>query len=445
MGYVCAGCALLLAILFYMTTRKLYNAGTLFSGCWALVLFLSALNPDHAQPIGSETYALILLGLFSFALGAFLCQLLPHLSMPRRGFDFTIPSYLGLEIACLAVCAYSVYRAGIVAAYLARGYSWGHIRMMHGLAGATGENTLRGGAWSQLLHDWIVAPCAYLIAPVALIDLFLGRRHRPFLFLALAAILLYSLATVSRSVWGFSLLYLSVILAVFGKRRALPARVKRALKRLPAAGAVLLLLVLLITRARSDGGRVNLAYNALAYLTGGVNLFDLRLREPVAALRTHGFMTLYGFVFPLFFLLNFTGLLKYPAALSNVTAIKQALEEYAQISPHVRMNAYSSIFFNFYNDFGPLGVALGSFLFGYLCMLSYACFMRRKNARAFACYLLLIQFMLFSGARAYTIYTTRALSLAWLPLLLPRRRWAVGLERGNAALGRRLSWRSRQG
>ena len=145
--------------------------------------------------------------------------------------------------------------------------------------------------------------------------------------------------------------------------------------------------------------------NSMALKIHSINLFS-------------GMAVLCGF--PVFFVLNYFGILRYPAVFGDVTAIKQQLEQYVTISEHVRMNAYCTMFFNFYNDFGVFGVFLGSFLFGFFCMLAYSFFVRRKNTRSLVCYLILIQFMFFSVARIYTIYTTRALTLVWLLILIPK-------------------------
>ena len=423
MSVLCVAVAAQLAVFFYLVTKKLYNAGTIFLGYWALITLLASLNLDNAAPVRQQTYGLILLGLVSFAGGCFICMQIIHKPRMSPDYDFTIKSYLLLNIACIVIIAYSMYRVGIIASYLSRGYSWGRIRQMHGIGGASGEDTLKGSTLSQALHDNIVAPCAYLIAPVFAVELFLGKRNKRFLALALASMVLYSIASVSRAIWGFSIIYLIIILIVFLQRQKISPTVKRRLALIPFAGVILFGVILFITRSRSETAQVNLLYNMLAYLSGGINLFDIHLQESIAQVRTYGMFTLYGFLYPVFFVLNYIGILKFPPVFKDITAIKQQLELYVRISDHVRMNAYSTLFFNFYNDFGVFGVILGSFLFGYFCMLAYTYFIRKKNIRTIVCYLIMIQFMIFSMARIYTIYTTRALSLVWLLILLPGERF----------------------
>ena len=130
---------------------------------------------------------------------------------------------------------------------------------------------------------------------------------------------------------------------------------------------------------------------------------------------------MYGFIYPVFFLLNYVGILKYTPVFTDIANIKQQLEVFVTLSDHVRMNAYCTLFFNFYSDFGVFGIFLGSFIFGYFL---YACIyiFHTKERCANICMLLNFNSVhdLSTMARIYTIYTTRALSLVWLLVLLPK-------------------------
>ena len=420
MEIFCVVFALSMALFFYAATKKIYNPGTIFLGFWSVSLLLSALRLDNASEVGQEAYIYILLGLVFFALGAFVYYTLDKKPVLREEYRLEISDYRLMEIACVLVILYSLYRVALVVTFLSEGYSVWEVRVMHGIAGESGADTLKGGTVSQLLHDLIVAPCVYLIAPVFAVDIIAGKRNRRFAILAILAITLYSMGSISRSVWVFLILYLGIILLVFYKKQDLSPSVRKWIKRIPLFALAIFAVVLWITRSRSSDSEVNLLYNALAYLSGGIKLFDVHLGEKIADMRTYGAFSLYGFVYPVFFVLNYLGILPMPQAFTDVTYIKQQLETFVRISDHVSMNAYSTMFFNFYNDLGVPGVILGSFLFGLFCMMAYKAFLRYKNIRAFTCYLILIQFMLFSVARIYTIYTTRALSLVFLLLLLPK-------------------------
>ena len=438
MGFACAFTGLIMALCFYAKTNRIYNPGTIFSGYWAVIVLLSVMNLDNAVPVRESTYGLILFGMVSFAFGCFVCMSFRHGFRKSEDYHFDIPDYSILYLISILIILYSAYRLRIIASFLLRGMSWGQIRLMHGVAGASGAGTLKGGNWSQMIHDFIIGPCIYMLAPLIPIDLFLGRKNKTFLGLSFLAMVTYSLSTVSRAIWAFSILYLAIVLVIFMKNRALPRPVRRFLKIIPFFILFLFLVILFITRSRSATSQVNLFYNMLAYLTGGIKLFDLHMQEPIAEIRTYGLFTLYGFVYPVFFVLNYLGIRLFSGVFADITTIKQSLETFVTLSPHIRMNAYCTLFFNFYNDFGIFGIFLGSFLFGYFCMLAYTSFIRKKDVSSFACYLILVQFMIFSMARIYTIYTTRALSLVWLFLLLPKDRIRLFRDKGQKLLNIRM-------
>ena len=143
--------------------------------------------------------------------------------------------------------------------------------------------------------------------------------------------------------------------------------------------------------------------NMYAYIAGCMPLLTLHLNDAISSLRTYGAMSLNGFLYPIFFVFNYL---------------------------HITMNAYVTLFYYFYIDFGYFGIALGSFVFGFLCMKSYKSWKRNGNVRSLVTYLILIQFIVFSVARIYTGLSTRALSLVWLFLLF--RKVRIGMsEKGG--------------
>ena len=78
MEYLCTFTAIVLAYIFYSSTKKIYNAGTVFFGFWALITFLSGLQLDNAIKVRQSTYGLILIGLVSFAIGCFVAMTIKH-------------------------------------------------------------------------------------------------------------------------------------------------------------------------------------------------------------------------------------------------------------------------------------------------------------------------------------------------------------------------------
>ena len=183
---------------------------------------------------------------------------------------------------------------------------------------------------------------------------------------------------------------------------------------------LLFVIIIFITQQRSEDSEVKIFLNMYAYLAGGITLMDIHLHSFLANIHTFGLFSTYGFIQPIFFFLKIFKIMDYPQALLNVSTIKDNLEVFIPISDNITMNAYSTLFFNFYSDFGVEGIILGSLIFGYISMRIYRNFKLYRDFKSLVIYLVLIQFMIFSMARIYTSLTTRALIFVWVIFFFKR-------------------------
>lgn len=380
---------------------------------------ISALSFDNMILINDETYKLIFMGMFSFAVGCVFPLILIRKNMDTTNNNMEVENYALLNLICVLIIIFCLYKNVKIIGFLSRGMSWWEIRLMHGIAGDGGIATLKGSNIEQVLHDFIVAPILYLITPTVLIDLSVGKRNKIFNVLAITAMILYSIASVSRAVWAFSIIYLAIILFVYYPEANLSPKIRKWIKRVPFFILVLFGIIMFLSKLRSGDKEVSIIYNVLAYLSGGIALFQIHLSQPYSLLRTDGFFSFYGFLHPFFFVLNYFKIFPYPNQITTVQDIKHQLEMFYQVSDHVSMNAYTTLFYNFYIDYGEIGIIVLSLIFGFICMLSYKMFVKYKDLKSFVIFLILTQFILFSMARIYTSLTTRALSLIWALILLP--------------------------
>lgn len=406
-----------LAFFFFKVTNNIYNAGTIFLGYWSVLIFLNKLALDNLYKVSETTYTYIFLGLVGFTIGAFLAIAKKRNVSRNKAGE---PNYFLFKIACIIVIVYCLYRITIIITFLAQGYSWGDIRMMNGIAGDSGSGTLKGGTYSQIIHDWFVAPVIYLLAPTLIVDIFIGKRDKKLSILSICAIVLYSLSTVSRAIWSFLILYSLCILIICRGKYQIPKKIKKWIKKIPIIVVLLFLIIIYITQQRSEDSDAKVLLNMYAYLAGGITLMDIHLHSFLADIRTFGLFSTYGFVQPFFFFLRIFNIMDYPQALLNVSIIKENLEIFVPISDNITMNAYSTLFFNFYSDFGVAGIVIGSLIFGYICMRIYRNFKLYRDFKSLVIYLVLIQFMIFSMARIYTSLTTRALIFVWIIFFFKR-------------------------
>ena len=396
-------------VFFWRKKKNLWNPVSVFLFEWALVVYLSSLRLYNLIDISSKSYIFVLIGVISFFIGSLFGDNL-RLGKKRIGRVYEI-NYTRMNIASIVIIVFSLFRILFIIKLLSGGFSWWEIRLMS-TSGEGGIGTLKGGNVSVFLHDCIIAPLMYLIVPTLFAELLVGARNKKFILLSLIAMTCYSISTVSRAVWAFSVLYILFIVLLYRKKYSLPKKVKRMMKYGIFIIIFLCVIIYRITLMRNV--EADILTNMYAYITGCMPLLTLHLNEVTSSIRTYGAMSLYGFLYPVFFVLNYLHLLPYPDAFMDAQYVKNSLETFMPLSPDITMNAYVTLFYYFYIDFGYLGIIIGAFAFGYLCMKSYKYLKSTGDIRSLVLYLILIQFIVFSVARIYTGLSTRALSIVWL-------------------------------
>lgn len=424
MEVIIVACSIIFAGILYLKDRDFMNPGTIFSVYWGLIVFLAALQLYGLSETSQEAYFMIFLGILFYFFGSlFGCNV--HIKFGRSVFigknissryKYNI-NYKFFQIAACVVIIYSLYRISIIVRLLVEGNSWWAIRLM-GTSGEGGIGTLKGGNLSDIIYSFIVSPIEYLIVPTVVVDMFVGKRRKDILILGVLATICYSISTVSRAVYAFAIIYVIVVCILVRKSFVLTKKQKKLIRMAPIIVLVFFLVINQFTKMRNS--EADLLVNAYAYLSGAMPLLSIHLKEAISSTRTYGMLTFYGFLHPIFFVTNRLHILSYPQAFQNAKLIKANLETFISLGPNISMNAYATLFYDFYIDFGYFGVALLSALFGYLCMRSYKYYKRIGDSRSLVLYLLLLQFILFSMARIYTVLATRALSFVWLLIMFKK-------------------------
>ena len=413
-------------VFFWRKKRNLWNPASVFLFEWALVVYLASLRLYNLIDISTKAYIFVLIGVVSFFIGSLFADNLRS-SKNRVGRVYEI-DYARMNIASIVIIVFSLFRILFILKLLSGGFSWWEIRLMS-TSGEGGVGTLKGGNVSMFIHDCIIAPLMYLIVPTLFAELLIGARNKKFMILSMIAMMCYSISTVSRAVWAFSVLYILFIVLLYRKKYSLSRKVKRMMKYGILIIILLCVIIYRITLMRNT--EADIFTNMYAYITGCMPLLTLHLDEVTSSIRTYGAMSLNGFLYPMFFVLNYLHILSYPDAFVDAQFVKNSLEVFMPLSPHITMNAYVTLFYYFYIDFGYFGIALGSFVFGYLCMKSYKYWKQNGDIRSLVIYLILMQFIVFSVARIYTGLSTRALSVVWLLLLFHKVRIKMSEKDGR--------------
>lgn len=407
-------------ILFYKKYNSFVNSGTIFLFYWTFIIFMDSLKLYNLKNTSTKAYFLIFLGLIGFILGTLLSTnykfKITSNNYVKKTYTYVL-NYRILLLLEIIIISFCIYRIGKIALFLSKGHSWWEVRLM-ATSGEGGYGSFKGTDLEQFIYEIIIAPVAYLIAPILVAEILIGKKKKNMIIINIMTIVLFSISTVSRSILSFLIIYLvfGTMLVNKNNKKKISRRTKFKFVFLIILMVVIIYKVTMLRNSESD-----LFKNIYAYIAGALPLLSLQLHNSnTSSIRTHGMMSLFGFLYPFLLFLNYTGIFKYGETYNNVKYIKDSTEIFKSIGDGINMNAYTTLFYNFYIDFGLVGVIVGSLLFGMVTINSYKRFIKNRDPKRLVIYLILIQFILFSVARIYTIYPTRALSLVWVHLLYNR-------------------------
>ena len=101
-----------------------------------------------------------------------------------------------------------------------------------------------------------------------------------------------------------------------------------------------------------------------------------------------------------FTFLNSLGIDFYPNLLEKADIYLFHLEDYITINSNINYNSFSSIFFNFFIDFGIIGMVLASSFLGYLCSKLYMKIYENETSSGLISYGLIITLIVNSTSKS---------------------------------------------
>ncbi|MFS0647150.1 O-antigen polymerase [Siminovitchia sp. 179-K 8D1 HS] len=265
---------------------------------------------------------------------------------------------------------------------------------------------LWGSELNLFIYTYIIAPLVYLAVPIAIVDYLVEKKNKLFVITTFIVIILFSIVTVSRNILVFSVIYFIFTSMIYRKQYAFSKVIKKNLKKAPVIIILAVLGIATITLLRKADA--NFLKEAYVYFVGALPSLTIRLGEPYADFRTYGMLSTRGFTRLIFIVLDNLGI-HYPESYLRAQEIMDNLEGFIPIGNDINMNAYATLFYNFYIDGGLIGIVLFSALLGFICRKAYQGVKYNINIRNSVFFLLVIQQLLFSVARIYTVYPTRAL------------------------------------
>jgi oligosaccharide repeat unit polymerase len=276
--------------------------------------------------------------------------------------------------------------------YLLSGYSFLQI---HNMFYAYGENNqLLSGFFNDYVV-WIAVPCLYVSLFVALVGFFEKKAKKIYLLGTITSMLFYLVGNASRFV--IVTVLVSIVVLIFYYKPTIDKKVKKNVKQI-FIGACIVFIFLMLVRTRTSTNRsVNSIY---AYLSIPIGLLDYWVNwfDSVGNSYAYGG----GFLFGIIAWINwFTSKLGFQLSIYSLVSsyVINTQNVWVNIFPTKSYNAFCTMFYYFYFDFGMIGVVLESIIFGYMCHNVYYKSIIKNDKNNLLLYLLFIQCILFSFVR----------------------------------------------
>lgn len=373
--------ALFISIFFlyyhWRLARRLSSPGIVFNGLWAAVILLNQINYNHFYGVSEYTYLILLIGILCFNVGFLAVK-------TRRNYDIDfavaidsvdinsrkLKLFYGLQVfvfvsllplTAKSVAFHALYGNAAFRTVYANGIEFGYMNVMermfyihYGIFPLNLALICVGFVlWSRKIIK--VKHMALSIVNLALIFYDSGNRG-DILILMIFLLFAVDLSQTMRNELG----------NFFQSKQV--RIISKFLFVLGAGGLILASII------RGNYGKDSLFTEIMKLVTtnfsGGINLLDLALQSPKewGLGQYMGGASVSGFLGLIFLAIRIVSFGKINIEMASPTAYAA---QFFNVSPEIKMNAYTTAFYTFLEDFGLMGVIVLSFIWGAIAMHLY--------------------------------------------------------------------------
>lgn len=369
------------------------NPMFLFNIEWSLILGLALFNTLGFNIISEYTAFIILLGVIGFNLG-----ILCGTKLIGNAYDYNVidperfiqmpANRLIVEVIFIFPPIYLATKMMKVLPMLQSGLSYGYIRVQYWTT-----KTIVTSGFDYFLNNTVCKACELVLVTYLLLEIFQRRVKIHHLLLAICTITLEVFIAGDRMVLLETIFAIALIFSISGISYDIPEIFRRRIKKI--LYVIILLAIFGIVFMTGDRqSEMSVTGAILSNFTLCLPLMD----HLIDIVHTTGDMT-YGFVFfrGIFEIIcTFTG----PLGIFNFPTILSQLDKYTNpfypISNSQTANAYTSMFFDFYLDFGLLGVVMESLIFGFIIQRIYLRMRKYPSDKNIIMYIIFAKAILYS-------------------------------------------------
>lgn len=380
MGVICCLTCFAIATRTYFRERALYNPNFIFALLFGASSFISIFNVAGVRVDNYFTYIIVLTGVLGFCLGGNVSK------TSKRNRLFNTKQYSrnfnkGIYYFLLVVCCFScIIWIQDPIRILAQGGNVGDIyrqRLATEFSGDTGLMYYTG--MKAQIIQYICRPLVTCLIPVSVALFFNGFKKR-YIIIAVAMELIYTISTGGRTQILIFAVYFIVNYLILYKGSLSTVVISKKKKR-AIIGIVFVIVIGIIYVFVTRGSEI--AYTVISYYGYPIAHMETRINSLITEY-TYGMASLQGLVRPILSVLGFDD----PYLLRVVTNHLTEIQKGIWLSPIVQYNAFVTPFFFFYSDFGIIGVAVLSFIFGLISDRLYRRAILSKDTGNIALFLL---------------------------------------------------------
>ena len=410
---------LIVYILDRLFTNNKYSPVRVFSIWWFCVILMS-LFPVWGRKIASnETYMTILLAVLFFMVGCLSTNLLKKnkhtcTEYTPQGETYLNDAYINVRI----ITVVNIIVLLMIVVLFVRSFQIYGLQMFLNIGGARNDiyngDTIVTSTIEEYLHSYLLRGTLFLDVVILPFLYFGGKKYKKMFVFSLVNILLYTFIYGGRMFvfYAGAILYFGMKIAGtlnehYGTRKnaSFILHFKKGNKKnrqLKILIVVLIVVIVLLTFSRNNSSHSNgLVYfieKSITYFSTSPIYYEL-LQDITTVEEQAGFQ--FSFI---------GGLISFFAHFNSIVGFELFKDSVGEVCQHmtsnlvnaggsVWTNAFPTMVYIFRFDFGLLGVAFNSFLFGAVAQYSYIKLRVRKSARAFLIYMIALYFIFESPMR----------------------------------------------
>ena len=436
MRWICLLFYISAAVIGKAITRKWSNLLSVFAAFYAVMIFLANLHLYSMYLPSDQTILVLIVGIVSYSFGYVVFKPTYRLGNGHaRSYHLTEDHEINddyafnkrlIIILTVLVTAFSLYRFGMTVLQLASGKSFIQIRNMYFNDDESSFGISRIDLFLFLpLHQALIIIATILFYTKT--DQFSQKESRILLVFLLFDSVIGMFSNGGRENVFYFFLIFAFTNHIAAKDRAIINRIsemslRRRRRIVRRIGVVVVIGLTVMTLLRSSTGESSLAYlfrKYYFYFSGWVPHLSYRLSLVNSGDYTHGYAFVLGLLRIPVGILRWLGMKKSEAYLA-AESITGMLQERVNIGGGHTFNAYVSLFYYFYRDFGILSLIFESFLFGAFCSKTEKAFNKNPNLKTWFWYLFAFFLIISSMVRWEMVHVRTAMIVYYSVLFFKR-------------------------